>query len=299
MPNDEINIDSISELNFSDLLIGPAYLLARNPENTLNTYHDLLGFDILKQENDYISFGVGNTPILNFRFDENVIPKTPSDPGIYHIAILLPTRTDLAKFVQMLINSNIRFASADHLVSEAIYLYDTDGIGIEIYIDRPRDEWTWKNGLVSMDTLPLDIDDLLDEINDIDEVWTGMPEGTKIGHIHLQVPDLKEAIDFYSDKFGLNIVCHFPGAEFLSAGGYHHHIGINQWHTRNAKLPPDNVAGLKGFEIIIPDPTIFESFKKRLSSVFSAKDATIKLADTEIKIRDILNNLINIKTIQS
>ncbi|HRE41447.1 MAG TPA: VOC family protein [Ignavibacteria bacterium] len=291
--NENINIDSISELNFSDLILGPVYLLAKNPENTLNAYQNLLGFEVLKKENDYISFGVGKTPLLNFQFSDDTIPKTPSDPGLYHVAILLPNRADLARLVNMLTESNIRFASADHLVSEAIYLYDSDGIGIEIYTDRERDEWIWKNGIVSMDTLPLDIDDLLDEISDIDEVWSGFPDGTKIGHIHLQVPDLKSSLDFYSGKFGLNVVSHFPGAKFLSAGGYHHHIGLNEWHTKNADLPDEKTAGIKGFEVTIPDSTIFESFKKRVA----LKIQGIKMNDNEISMRDSLNNFIKINTI--
>jgi catechol 2,3-dioxygenase len=284
--------DSISELTFTEVSLGPVYLLGRNMERTINAYSDFLGFEILKQEKDYISFGIEGKPVLNFKIDPDARIKTPTDAGLYHIAILLPERRDLAKFVQMLIDSNIRFASADHLVSEAIYLYDSDGLGIELYWDKPRSEWIWENDKVKMDTLPIDMDVLLDEIEDVNDVWNGVPSGTKIGHIHLQVPDLKAAENFYSKTLGLNPVSSLPGAIFLSAGGYHHHIGLNNWHTKGVAQSEDNVAGLKAFDVTIPDPTIFESFKRRVSKLHP----NIGMTDNSVELRDVLNNRILVKT---
>lgn len=292
MSAEDFNPDSISELTFTNIEIGPVYLLARNAERTINAYSDFLGFEILKQDDDYISFGINGKPVLNFKIDPDARAKAPTDAGLYHIAILLPSRKDLAKFTQMLIDSNIRFASGDHLVSESIYLYDSDGLGIEVYADRPSSEWVWQNDKVRMDTLPLDLDVLLDEIEDVDDVWNGVPEGTKIGHIHLQVSDLKTAEDFYSKTLGLNVVSNFPGATFLSAGGYHHHIGLNNWHTKGIEQVDDNVAGIKAFDVTIPDPTIFESFKRRVSKL----QPHIGMMDNEVELRDMLNNRILVKT---
>lgn len=144
-----------------------------------------------------------------------------------------------------------------------------------------------------MDTLPLDIDVLLDEIEDINDVWDGVPAGTKIGHIHLQVPDLKTAEDFYMKTLGLNLTSTFPGALFLAADGYHHHIGLNNWHTKGIAQSDDNVAGIRAFDITIPDPTIFESFKRRVSKL----QPNIGINDNEIELRDILNNRILVKTL--
>ncbi|HEX2788710.1 MAG TPA: VOC family protein [Ignavibacteria bacterium] len=293
MTTDDFNPDSISELTFTDISLGPVYLVSRNLERTINAYSDFLGFEILKQDDDYISFGLDGKEILNFKIDPDARAKAPTDAGLYHIAILLPERRDLAKFVQMLIDSNIRFASADHLVSEAIYLYDSDGLGIEVYWDKPSSEWVWENDKVKMDTLPIDIDVLLDEIEDINDVWDGVPAGTKIGHIHLQVPDLKTAEDFYTKTLGLNLTSTFPGALFLAADGYHHHIGLNNWHTKGIAQSDDNVAGLRAFDITIPDPTIFESFKRRVSKL----QPNIGINDNEIELRDILNNRILVKTL--
>lgn len=292
MPAEDFNPDSISELTFTGISIGPVYLVGRNMERIINAYSDFLGFEILKQDDDYISFGKNGKAILNFKVDPDARIKTPTDAGLYHIAIRLPERRDLAKFVQMLIDSNIRFASADHLVSEAVYLYDSDGLGIEVYWDRPGSEWIWEGDEVKMDTLPLDMDVLLDEIEDVDDVWNGVPEGTEIGHIHLQVPVLEVAEDFYKNTLGLNHVSTFPGAAFLSAGGYHHHIGLNNWHTKGIEQTNDNAAGIKAFDITIPDPTIFESFKRRVSKL----QPHIGMMDNEVELRDTLNNRILVKT---
>lgn len=146
--------------------------------------------------------------------------------GLYHFAVLLPARKDLANFVQHAQESGVPFGAADHLASEATYLVDPDGLTVEVYADRPRDQWTWKGQEVVLTVDPLDYDGLLAEA---DGTWHGAPEGTTIGHMHFFVGNLDRAKAFYCDGLGLSVMSHIPGALFVAAGGYHHHVGLNTW----------------------------------------------------------------------
>jgi catechol 2,3-dioxygenase len=170
--------------------------------------------------------------------------------GLYHFAILLPDRAALGRFVRHIGRLQLQFGAADHLVSEAIYLWDPDGLGIEVYADRPRDEWRVRQQELEMATDPLDYDSLLAAAGT--EEWNGMPAGTRMGHMHLQVSDLESARAFYHATLGLDImVWSYPGALFLAAGGYHHHLGINTW-ARRARPADDNDAQLLDWELIVP-----------------------------------------------
>lgn len=177
-------------------------------------------------------------------------PRPPRTTGLYHFAILVPERKDLARRLKRLAETRTRLqGAADHLVSEALYFTDPDGNGIEVYRDRPRSEWKWVDGRVEMDSLPINFGNLLD-----DGVAGGsdaLPVGTIVGHMHLHVPNLPQAVRFYVDTLGLTLVCEIPGAAFLSAGGYHHHLGLNTWAGTNA--PAAEAAGLDYFELTVPD----------------------------------------------
>ena len=178
-------------------------------------------------------------------------------PGLYHLAVLMPDRRELAVALMRLIRERYPLDGAsDHLVSEALYLSDPEGNGIEIYRDRARDEWRVDaSGQVAMATLPLDLDALVGELGDdpLAALSTGnprVPAGTKIGHVHLQVADLGAAERFYAGTIGFDVTLRgFPGALFLSAGGYHHHLGLNTWHSRGAAPPEPGTAGLRYYEI--------------------------------------------------
>jgi catechol 2,3-dioxygenase len=165
---------------------------------------------------------------------------------------LLPTRADLGRWLRnWLDRGNPLPGQGDHLVSEAFYLSDPDGNGIEVYRDRPRSEWQWEGGRVQMDSLPIDINGVLAAAEG--KPWEGFPSGTTIGHMHLQVGDIPTAAAFYVDTLGFDVVAEMPTALFISAGGYHHHLGMNIWHSRGAKAAPEGTAGLRDFTIVLPD----------------------------------------------
>jgi catechol 2,3-dioxygenase len=182
-----------------------------------------------------------------------VVPGRRSHAGLYHFAILLPDRRSLSLALRNLAQSGIHIGQADHLVSEALYIADPDHNGIEIYADRPREQWERdEDGFYVMATDPIDMESLLAESEGLS--WNGLPEGTVIGHIHLHVGDLRLARAFYEGKLGLDVVGNFAGntALFVSAGGYHHHIGLNVWAGQGVTLPPTNTVGLDYFTIVLP-----------------------------------------------
>jgi catechol 2,3-dioxygenase len=178
-------------------------------------------------------------------------------PGLYHFAVLLPDRAALGRLVGHLAAVGERAGSADHLVSEALYLRDPDGLGIEVYADRPRTAWRWRDRQLLMATEPLDLADLVRAAGD--EPWTGDPPGTRMGHVHLHVGDLGLANAFYHQALGFDrVVWSYPGALFLSAGGYHHHLGLNTWAALAAP-PPEDEAQLLEWELLVPSTDAAES----------------------------------------
>ena len=170
--------------------------------------------------------------------------------GLYHFAILLPDREALGRFVAHLSKTQTRAGASDHFVSEALYLYDPDGLGIEVYADRPREQWRVRNGEIEMTTVPLDLASLVRAAGG--EPWTGIPAGTRIGHVHLSVSDLPTADAFYHAAVGFDrMVWSYPGALFLSAGGYHHHLGTNTW-AAESPVATDEDARLLEWELVVP-----------------------------------------------
>ena len=172
--------------------------------------------------------------------------------GLYHFAILLPDRAALGRFVSHLAESGTRAGMSDHLVSEAVYLNDPDGLGIEVYCDRTRSSWRRVDGQIAMATNPLDVDALVESAGG--ERWTGMPAGTTIGHVHLHVGDIEDAATFYCDGLGLEkTVWSYPGALFMAAGGYHHHLGTNTW-AAGATRPAGSESRLLHWQVVVPTP---------------------------------------------
>jgi catechol 2,3-dioxygenase len=155
--------------------------------------------------------------------------------------------------------------ASDHLVSEALYLSDPEGNGIELYRDRPREEWPVRDGRLQMDTLPLDLDGVLGELRRVDS-GAPMAPGTRIGHVHLNVSDLAAAEEFYVGLLGFEVTVRgYPGALFVSAGGYHHHLGLNTWAGEGARRPPSGSRGLRRFEIVLPDEWALEDLERRIT----------------------------------
>lgn len=171
--------------------------------------------------------------------------------GLYHFAILLPTRADLAEFVRHLHRVGIAAGSADHLVSEALYLVDPDGLSVEVYADRPRSQWTYRDREIAIDVQPLRFTELLSIQSQVP--WDGAPKGTTVGHIHFYVGDLQRAERFYHTALGFDKVSwHLPGALFVSAGGYHHHVGLNVWAAGSPLATPRD-SRLLEWQLILPD----------------------------------------------
>lgn len=183
--------------------------------------------------------------------------------GLYHFAVLLPTRAALGRFIAHAANAGARMASADHLVSEALYLTDPDGLQIEVYCDRPRESWQRRNGELVMATLPLDLDAIV--VSAGGTTWAGLPAGTVIGHVHLYVEDLDLARAFYVTALGFEpTLAGFPGALFVSAGGYHHHLGLNTW-AAGSPVATDDDAKLRFWEVVLPDATAAAQAVDRLA----------------------------------
>lgn len=254
------------------LSLGPVRLRVADARRSLGFYKDLIGLDVIAEEPGAIALGAGGETLLDLAVDPAATPKPRGSTGLFHAAILVPERSDLAATVERLREGGARFGASDHLVSEALYIWDPDGNGIEIYRDRPRSEWRWNGERVAMDTLPLNIPDLLGKR----APGTGriMPPGTKIGHMHLQVGDLFTARRFYIETLGFDLVATYPGALFVSAGGYHHHLGLNIWESADGGPAPKGSVGLLGFEVRLPDATAIEAVASRLGEAGIAIERT-------------------------
>jgi catechol 2,3-dioxygenase len=202
----------------------------------------------------YLSAGASSAPWLRLTQLAGARRKPHHTTGLYHIAILTPARAALARSLRRLVDQGYPLHGAsDHLVSEALYLADPDGNGLEIYRDRPRTDWPRANGTVRMDTLPLDLQGLYDEAVAEDQPWAGLDPATHLGHVHLHVADLTAAVQFYSAIIGFDEMVRLAdSAAFLSAGGYHHHLGLNTWAGVGAPPPPADAVGLRGFTVVLP-----------------------------------------------
>ena len=238
--------------------LGAVHLIVSDLARSLDFDQRVLGFKTIESAGGSVWLGIDggqkSMPLLVL----NELPgSTParSAAGLYHFAILLPDRYRLAQALLHLGETRaVLEGFADHLVSDAIYLADPDWIGIEIYRDRRREDWERDAaGGLRMATDPLNLDSLLGELEGRNEKWPGLREGTTIGHIHLRVADLAQAEAFYQGVLGFDLVMRYgPSASFLSAGGYHHHIGLNTWGGRGVLPPPPGTTGLRWFEIHLP-----------------------------------------------
>jgi catechol 2,3-dioxygenase len=247
--------------------IGKVRLRVADIDDLTAFYERVIGLHAAERDGELVRLGPERGEPLIELVAAPGAPAAPSfSTGLFHLAILVPDRVELARSLQRVANAGWRLTGAsDHLVSEALYLSDPEGNGIEIYRDRPRDQWNRDNGELRMATLPLDLQSVLGELESGEGAPNGMPAATKIGHVHLQVADIPAAEGFYNGALGLDVMVRsYPGALFLAAGGYHHHLGLNTWQSAGAPPPPEGALGLDRYELVLPDAGEVDAAAARL-----------------------------------
>ncbi len=233
--------------------LGTTFIRVANLEKQLDFYRQVIGLQIHRQDGNTAFLGVGGADLLALIHTPEG-QRLPGGNGLYHFALLLPSRHHLALTLRHFITRQTELQGlSDHIVSEAIYLADPEGNGIEIYADRPREQW-YRDGEFQLATLPINLRDLLREADGADTGAHQLPPGTIMGHMHLHVNALDEAAAFYQDTLGMAMMMHIPSAGFLSYEGYHHHLGINTWAGRTSRA--DNALGLDHFTVILPEQEI-------------------------------------------
>lgn len=229
-------------------------------------YQQVIGLTPLERTSQTVELGSGETPLVRLEARPNG-SRYPRATGLFHLALLLPTRQDLGFWLKHFVTTQNRMidGAGDHLVSEALYLSDPEGNGIEIYRDRPRGAWEYNGNEIKMATLAVDLPSLVADAPDVP--FTGMPAGTTMGHVHLQVDDASKSIEFYRDVLGFDLMATWSGAGFLSAGGYHHHLGLNTWNSRGATPPPPGSLGLLSYTIALPSQETREALLTHLAAL--------------------------------
>lgn len=246
---------------------GEVRLKVKDVKRSLAFYKEVIGFNVLNETKHTAELTAdGKNVLLSIEQPPNIAPKQQGTTGLYHFALLLPDRSDLGRVLQHLVNLNIPLGASDHHVSEALYLNDPDGNGIEIYSDRDASKWIWQGSQVAMTTETLDAQDVLAEAKG--EPWLSLPENTVMGHVHLHVSSLKETEAFYDQGLGFKTVARYGRqAMFMSTGGYHHHLGLNTWAGDGAPAPDPESAGLEWFTLIYPDADALEKAVARLKNM--------------------------------
>lgn len=249
----------------ADLSLGRIQLTISNLERAVTFYRESIGLYLLERSAGLASLGVPERELVRL-IERPEARRTARRTGLYHFALRVPTRNDLGQVLRHLVSRNVRLTGgADHLVSEALYLDDPDGNGIEIYRDRPRDEWPISDGRPQMDTLPLDYEGLLANSGSTAGDRFHLPEESDMGHMHLHVAHLPEAVAFYREVLGFDLQMMFGAmAAFLAVGGYHHHIGLNTWAGIGALPPPENAIGMQDFVINLPTDDALMQLVQRL-----------------------------------
>ena len=263
--------------------IGTVHLNVGHLEKMVNFYEEIIGLRKHRWEDNTVYLGVGESDLLALHHQPNY-PRISGLTGLYHFAILTPSRRDLGRSLKHLIETRTPLQGmSDHTVSEAVYLADPEGNGIEIYRDRPREEW-FLNGEMQLTTTPMDYRGVLDAVQPEDTEFQGMAEGTVIGHIHLHVASIPQTEAFYRDVLGMDVLFNLGSATFMSYEGYHHHVGANIWAGRN--LPTKPVQGLDKYILHVGD-----ALDNILSQADAANVAVETLSDGYL-IRDPSENAI-------
>ena len=273
----------------SDTQMGMVTLKIADLRRSLAFYTEIIGMRVLAQDEQSATLGVASRPIIRIEVVPNAQRQPRGTTGLYHAAILLSDRTALAiKIAQIAAAKYPIGGYADHLVSEAFYLDDPDGNGLEIYRDRPRSEWPRVNGAVQMASDPIDLDEFFSLVPEKLPTDYALPAGTTLGHMHLRVGHIPTALQFYRDVLGFDLITTFPNALFLSAGGYHHHLGMNIWESKNGQAPPDNAVGMREFSVWLPD----SAERDRLVTQIEAAGVAVERQGDRFVVRDPWQNQI-------
>jgi len=255
-------------------------------------YETALGLAVRDGDDGALAFGVpGGPDLVRLHGDASAPALDRRATGLYHLAVLFPSRLDLAHALARLAQAHWSLDGvADHLVSEALYLSDPDGNGIELYCDRPREEWSYADGQLQMATLALDVRSLADELAAADGPQLTVPAGTVMGHVHLQVASVPDSEAFYHGVLGFGVTTRgYPGALFVSAGGYHHHLGLNTWHSAGSGPAAPGAVGLRSYEVVLPDHAELDRVLDRV------RDAGLSLdvrGEDSAAVRDPAGNLV-------
>lgn len=248
--------------------IGNTHLRVSSIERSVSFYSDLLGFREMDKLGHSAKLSASGDPPAQVILTEleGAPPKPRATAGLFHVAIRVPSSYELARVLRRLLEYDWPIQGlSDHGVSEALYIPDPDGNGIEIYCDRPPDDWPRKGDGIVMGTQQLDPNDLLVEVLDDTTTWTGIDPATRIGHVHLQASDLAKSEEFYRGVLGLDVTQRdYPGALFLAAGGYHHHVGLNTWAGVGVPPSPPDAAGLISFALVVPDEPSWLAIRTRI-----------------------------------
>lgn len=280
--------NTLSRFKINDIIrLSCVALRVKDIDKALVFYEKKLGLQTKKRDQDddgnlVCELGFRETvqneePFLQLHHDANAKTAPSHSAGLFHFAMLVPNRNSLASTYLALKNSGLQYDGfADHLVSESLYLRDPENNGIEVYADRAREDWPRDSeGRILMDTLPLNLQSLVSEMGETkSRNAIPFPSGASIGHVHLKVTNLMRSMKYYHEKLALDITVNWSsmGAGFLSAAGYHHHIGMNTWHSLNGQSQKSNVAGLKNFTIVIPDVSFFNKIRSTIENdYFSSK----------------------------
>jgi catechol 2,3-dioxygenase len=254
--------------------MGAVGMAVRDLDRLTAYYRDMLGLTVQERTPDVARLGVGGVTLLELSRRPDALPDDPRQAGLYHTAFLMPTRADLARWIVHAGKNRVPITGAsDHDVSEAIYLDDPEGNGVEVYSDRPREKWRRDGDLILQKTDPLDVDAIVGEIDPATALYHGAPEGLRIGHIHLRVGNIAAAEEFYRGALGLDLTRRRSGATFLSSGGYHHHVAVNVWHSNGARARDDKRAGLDWFAMETNDRPTMDALKQRLAAAGVTSEA--------------------------
>jgi catechol 2,3-dioxygenase len=254
--------------------IGAVGMTVRDLDRLTAYYRDMLGLTVQEHTGQVATLGVDGAPLLELIRRPDALPDDPREAGLYHTAFLMPTRADLARWILHAAKSRVPITGAsDHDVSEAIYLDDPEGNGVEVYSDRPREKWRRDGELIFQKTEPLDIDAIVGEVDPATATYPGAPGGLRIGHIHLRVGNIAGAEEFYRGALGLDVTRRRGGASFLSSGGYHHHVAVNVWHSDGTGARNGERAGLDWVAMEISDRPTMEDLKQRLAAAGRTIDA--------------------------